>query len=119
MNSFEQCWSSRKYRSDTTSPRAQGESQPVQRAFCQVHQHLSGEPFSIDSYCMNPITNYTSCYLKQHAVLKDNHDHLLEEIERYNQMLKQEQQRSVSLRTELKNASQHSREVLEVRFVTS
>ena len=52
---------------------------------------------------------------KQHGQLKDNHDHLLEEIERYNQQLKQEQQRNISLKTELKNASQANREILELR----
>jgi hypothetical protein len=39
---------------------------------------------------------------------------LLEEIERYNQHLKQEQQRSIALKTELKNSAQMSRELLEV-----
>lgn len=52
--------------------------------------------------------------LKQHGQLKSNHDRLLDEIERFNQQLKQEQQRNIALKTELKNASQNSREILEV-----
>jgi hypothetical protein len=53
---------------------------------------------------------------KQHSQLKDNHDHLLDEIERYNNQLKQEQQRVVSLKTELKNTNQFAREIIEVSF---
>ena len=39
----------------------------------------------------------------------------MEEIERCNQHLKQEQQRNISLKTELKNSSQANREILELR----
>ncbi len=64
---------------------------------------------------------YTELFAKftsisqQHGLLKDNHDQLLEEVERYNLQLKQEQQRSVSLKTELKNLGQCGREVAELR----
>lgn len=64
---------------------------------------------------------YTELYQKfnnlqqQHLQLKDNHDNLLNEIERYHQQLKQEQQRSLTLRTELKNSSHNQREILELK----
>ncbi len=54
-------------------------------------------------------------FTKQHAILKDNHDNLLNEIENFNQQLKQEQQRTNALRTELKQQSHSQREILELR----
>ena len=51
---------------------------------------------------------------QQHAQLKMTHDRLLDEIERFNQQLKQEQQKNIALRTEMKNLSLNNRELLEV-----
>ena len=53
---------------------------------------------------------------QSHEQLKENHDRLLDEIERYNQQIKQEQQRNVSLKTEIKNMSQNNRQILEVEI---
>jgi protein fantom len=52
---------------------------------------------------------------QQHQQLKDNHDHLLEEVERYNQQLKHEQQRNITLKTEIKNMSQSGRQIMELK----
>ena len=51
---------------------------------------------------------------QQHAALKETHDQLLDEIERYHQQLKQEQQRNIALKTEVRNASHHERELFEL-----
>ena len=53
---------------------------------------------------------------QSHEQLNENHDRLLDEIERYNQQIKQEQQRNVSLKTEIKNMSQNNRQILEVEI---
>lgn len=52
--------------------------------------------------------------LKQHEQLKINHNHMLDQIENFNQLLKQEQQRNASLKTEIKNLSINNRELFEV-----
>lgn len=89
-------------------------------------EHMVGVQENIDQIRLqrelkDKVNQYTELFAKftninqQHSVLKDNHDHLLEEVERYNMQLKQEQQRSVSLKTELKNASHYSREILELK----
>jgi protein fantom len=67
---------------------------------------------------MNQYTELSQKYnnfAKQHATLKDNHDSLLNEIENFNQQLKQEQQRTSALRAELKQQSYAQRELLELK----
>lgn len=93
----------------------------------QVSQsHLVGVQENIDQIRLqrelkDKLNQYTELFSKftnlsqQHTVLKDNHDHLLDEVERYNLQLKQEQQRNVSLKTDLKNTSHFSREILELK----
>lgn len=64
---------------------------------------------------------YTELYAKFNAIsqqytqLKDNHHQLLQEIEGYNVAIKREQRRTLELQTELKNAKQNQREILELK----
>lgn len=52
---------------------------------------------------------------QQYIQLKETHDNLLGEIDRYHQQLKQEQQKTLSLKTEIKNMSHNQREILELK----
>ncbi|CAF0828349.1 unnamed protein product [Brachionus calyciflorus] len=67
------------------------------------------------------VNQYSELYSKfsnltqQQVQLKEKHDRLLDELERNNLQLKQEQQKNVSLKTELKNIQQNSREILELK----
>ena len=42
---------------------------------------------------------------------------MIDQIEHFNQLLKQEQQRNASLKTEIKNLSINNRELFEVKFI--
>ena len=52
---------------------------------------------------------------QQYFQLKETHENLLGEIERYHQQLKQEQQKTLSLKTEIKNLSHSQREIVELK----